>query len=113
MFALVWRTHHLNNRMKNDQHAIITLTDNAPHALNISMARSPPFRWRLAKSVPGLSHPAPWHNDFVSKLGMFCTSTPFVTRRLHALTFNDSVSSSGAVRIARSAAANYIPLADT
>ncbi|KAN0114252.1 hypothetical protein V8E52_006902 [Russula decolorans] len=66
---------------KNDVHTIITLTDNAPQGLNDSLSSFP----------------------LATKLGLFCSSTPFVTGRPYTLIFNGSVSSSGAVGIALSA----------
>ncbi|KAF8495724.1 hypothetical protein F5888DRAFT_1615424 [Russula emetica] len=66
---------------KNDVHTIITLTDNAPQGLNDSLSSFP----------------------LATKLGLFCSSTPFVTGRPYTLIFNGSVTSSGAVGIALSA----------
>ncbi|KAH9046714.1 hypothetical protein EDB84DRAFT_1558165 [Lactarius hengduanensis] len=65
-----------------DVHTIITLTDNAPQGLNQALSSS-------------FAH--------ATKLGLFASSTPFVTGRPYTLIFNDSVKSSGAVGLALSA----------
>jgi hypothetical protein len=91
---------HLTDRRKNDVHTIITLTDKAPEGLNGSLSSFP-----LATKVsPSFHTPFTSRDDgFVSKLGLFSSSTPFVTGRPHTLIFNGSVASSGAVGIALSA----------
>jgi len=67
------------------------------------MTRSPPFRWR-PRSVPLFTRLSPSRNNDLSyKLGLFGSSTPFVTGRPYTLIFNGSVTSSGAVGIALSA----------
>jgi len=66
---------------KQDVHTIITLTDNAPQGLNESLSSFP----------------------HATKLGLFCSSTPFVTGRPYTLIHNGSVHSTGAVGIALSA----------
>ncbi|KAH9979676.1 hypothetical protein BJV74DRAFT_780156 [Russula compacta] len=66
---------------KEDVHTIITLTDNAPQGLNESFSSFP----------------------LATKLGLFGSSTPFVTGRPYTLMYNGSVHSSGAVGIALSA----------
>ncbi|KAI0299478.1 hypothetical protein BC826DRAFT_1117045, partial [Russula brevipes] len=66
---------------KRDVHTIVTLTDGAPQGLNESLSSFP----------------------LATKLGLFCSSTPFVTGRPYTLLHNGSVASSGAVGIALSA----------
>ncbi len=67
------------------------------------MTRSPPFHWR-PRSVPLFTRLSPSRNNDLSyKLGLFGSSTPFVTGRPYTLVFNGSVTSSGAVGIALSA----------
>ncbi|KAF8257491.1 hypothetical protein EI94DRAFT_1817694 [Lactarius quietus] len=65
-----------------DVHTVITLTDNAPQGLNQALSSS-------------FTH--------ATKLGLFASSTPFVTGRPYTLIFNGSVKSSGAVGLALSA----------
>ncbi|KAI9451105.1 hypothetical protein BJY52DRAFT_1125436 [Lactarius psammicola] len=62
-------------------HTIITLTDNAPQGLN--------------QALSSFTH--------ATQLGLFASSTPFVTGRPYTLLFNGSVKSSGAVGLALSA----------
>ncbi|KAN0127973.1 hypothetical protein V8E53_014227 [Lactarius tabidus] len=64
-----------------DVHTIISLTDNAPQGLNQAFSSS-------------FIH--------ATQLGLFASSTPFVTGRSHTLIFNGSVKSSGAVGLALS-----------
>ncbi|KAN0128639.1 hypothetical protein V8E53_013558, partial [Lactarius tabidus] len=64
-----------------DVHAILTLTDNAPQGLN----KASPLSFICA-----------------TQLGLFTSSTPFVTGRPYTLIFNGSVRSSGAVGLALS-----------
>ncbi|KAI0298130.1 hypothetical protein B0F90DRAFT_830891 [Multifurca ochricompacta] len=71
----------LRELKKEDVHTIITLTDNAAQGLNQSLS-----------SFPN-----------ATKLGLFASSTPFVTGRPFTLIHNGSVKSSGAVGIALSA----------
>ncbi|KAH9956222.1 hypothetical protein BGW80DRAFT_1389946, partial [Lactifluus volemus] len=70
-----------------DVHTIITLTDNAPQGLN--------------KSLSSFPHATKIRSPL--RLGLFGSSTPFVTRRPYTLLYNGSVNSSGAVGIALSA----------
>jgi len=63
-------------------HTIVTLTDNAPQGLNQALSSS-------------FTH--------ATQLGLFASSTPFVTGRPYTLIFNGSVKSSGAVGLALSA----------
>lgn len=72
--------HALRKLGQKDVHTIITLTDNAPQGLNESLSYFP----------------------LANKLGLFCSSTPFVTGRPYTLLFNGSASSSGAVGLALS-----------
>lgn len=65
-----------------DVHTIVTLTDNAPQGLNQALSSS------FANAT---------------QLGLFASSTPFVTGRPYTLIFNGSVKSSGAVGLALSA----------
>ena len=105
-FALVYllMPHHLTGKTTSIQ---LSPSRTTPH--RASMPRCPPFRWR-PRSVLLFTRPShpPWNDMvffffFVSKLGLFCSSTPFVTGRPYTLIFNGSVTSSGAVGIALSA----------
>jgi hypothetical protein len=86
---------------KQDVHTIITLTDNAPQGLNDSLSSFP--RATKVSSPPLYVSTLHGTINFVSKLGLFCSSTPFVTGRPYTLIHNGSVHSSGAVGIALSA----------
>ncbi|KAI0265603.1 hypothetical protein BC834DRAFT_924224 [Gloeopeniophorella convolvens] len=66
---------------KDDVHTIISLTDNAPQGFNQALSS--------------------FHN--ANKLGLFASSTPFVTGRPFTLIHDDAVYSSGAVGVALSA----------
>ncbi|KAF8258886.1 hypothetical protein EI94DRAFT_1669339 [Lactarius quietus] len=72
----------LRELRKEDVHTVITLTDNAPQGLNQALSSS-------------FTH--------ATKLGLFASSTPFVTGRPYTLIFNGYVKSSGAVGLALSA----------
>lgn len=86
---------------KQDVHTIVTLTDNAPQGLNESLSSFP----HATKVSPPLLLSALQGTIvfFFWKLGLFCSSTPFVTGRPYTLIHNGSVHSTGAVGIALSA----------
>jgi hypothetical protein len=78
-------------------HTILTLTDNAPQGLNQALLSS----FAHATQV-GTCRFVLQTNSYKPKLGLFVSSTPFVTGRPHTLIFNGSVKSSGAVGLALS-----------
>jgi hypothetical protein len=88
----------LTSHRKEDVHTIITLSDDAPQGLNESLS----FFSHATKVRPRHSSRGP-ELILSSKLGLFGSSTPFVTGRPYTLMYNGSVNSSGAVGLALSA----------